>query len=144
MSGKLTNSSSEVLLVYRPKLSGEKHDNSFYSLPPGSKIPKDWDCDGFFVPNDRIADQALGSRSGPVAVKRRDYRSSAIETSSHGKYRCLLNEGIYVPGKLNWRIPNLGYSEINSGFPEVPNHKSFMHIDSCHQEILVTQVKAYE
>jgi hypothetical protein len=136
MHGELTNSTPEALLVYGPKRAGETFDNSLYTLPAGRKTPKEWDCDGFFVPNDRIAAQALSSRSGPVAVKYRDYRSPVIEMPSPGKYSCPLNEGIYVPGELNWRIPNLGYSEITTGFPEVPNHESFVAADQCQQEIL--------
>jgi hypothetical protein len=106
------NSIPEALLVYGPKQAVEAFDNSLYSLPAGRKTPNDCECDGFFVPNDRTANQALSSRSGPVAVKYRDYRSPVIEMPSQGKFRCTLNEGIYVSGELNWRIPNLGYSEI--------------------------------
>jgi hypothetical protein len=95
------------------------------------------------VPNDRIADQALSSRSGPVAVKYRNYRSPVIEMPSPGKYSCPLNEGIYVPGELNWHIPNLSYSEIRSGFPEVPNHTSFVRTDSDRQNMLGEEGKKH-
>jgi hypothetical protein len=134
MNGELTNSTAEVLLVYGPKRSGESYDNSLYALPPGRKTPAGWDCDGFFVPNDRAADQALSSKSGPVAVKYRDYRSPVIEMLSPGRYSCPLNEGIYVPGELNWLIPNLSYSDIKTGFPDVPNHESFIRVDPYRQE----------
>lgn len=144
MDGELTNLTGEILLVYGPKRTGEVFDNSLYALPPGHRTPKGWDCDGFFVPNDRIADQALSSRLGPVAVKYRDYRSPVIEMPSPGKYRCPLNEGIYASGELNWRIQNFNYSEIESSFPEVPNHDLFIRVDSCQQEMPGEQSETYE
>jgi len=136
MNGDLTNSTSELLVVHGSMLSGEACDNSLNALPPGLPHTERWDYDGLFVPNDRAADQALSSKSGPVAVKYRDYRSPVIEMLSPGRYSCPLNEGIYVPGELNWLIPNLSYSEIKAAFPDAPNHEVFIRLDPYRQEII--------
>lgn len=122
MDGVLSNKTGETLLVYGPKRRGETHDNSLYFLPTGRRTPDNWDCDGFYVPTDRIADQALSDKHGPLAIKYRDYRSPVIEMTGPAKYKCHLNEGAYSPGELNWEIPDLSYQQLPSAYPEVPGH----------------------
>lgn len=122
-AGELTNNTGENLLVYGPKIGGS-FDNSLYNLPPGRKTPRNWDCDGFYVPSDRVASQAVMSdRKGPVAVKYRDYRSPII-TLSAIKYQCDFNEGIYSSGEIHWEIPNISYLDLPGSYPEVPGHVS--------------------
>jgi hypothetical protein len=122
MDGRLTNRTGETLLVYGPKRPGEPKDNSLYYLPTGRMTPDDWDCDGFYVPNDRVADQALTDKNGPLAIKYRDYRSPEITMTVATHYKCHLNEGAYAPGELNWEIPNIPISSIPGAYPEVPGH----------------------
>jgi len=126
MNGELTNQTGETLLVYGPRLPGETFDNSLYYLTPGQKTPAGWDCDGFYLPRDRIADQALSNIPGPAAVKYRNYRSPVIESSGPGRYRCPLNEGVFRLGEIHWAIPDLKYSDLPGSFPEVPRQEIVM------------------
>src|SRR6476646_7335925 len=97
--GRLANSTGEILLVYGPKIGGT-FDNSLYYLPSGRKTPDNWDCDGCFIPNDRIAVQLiLPDRSGPVAVKYNNLQSANVTSSGPGKYGCQGNEQVLPLGK---------------------------------------------
>jgi len=118
--GQLSNISGETLLVYGPKISGSL-DNSIYHLPTGRKTPDDWDCDGFYVPNDRFADQATSTDKGPLAIKYVNFRTPVIERSGT-KYECSLNNGAYKAGEINWEIPNISYSSVPGAYPVVPAH----------------------
>lgn len=122
-NGSLQNNTGEYLLVYGPKRVDAPTDNSLYLLPPGRQTPGRWDCDGFFVPADRIAKQlVLADRPGPVAVKYVDFQSPAITLVEANKYYCPGNRAIIAPGELNWPIPTINYDRIQEDFPEVPGH----------------------
>lgn len=111
--GECGNLTGETLLVYGPPEAGSKYDTSLYCLPSGYMTPANWDCDGFFVPSDRIANQLLSKIAGPLAIKYRDLFTFIIEKSSPVEYKCYLNHGAYTPGDgLNWPIPNVPYSAI--------------------------------
>lgn len=118
--GQLSNKAGETLLVYGPKVGGT-YDNSLYYLPNGRMTPDDWDCDGFFVPNDRYADQATSTDQGPLAIKYINFRTPVIERSGVN-YECSLNNGAYRAGEINWEIPNIGYSSVPGLYPVVPGH----------------------
>lgn len=118
--GQLSNKTGETLLVYGPKIGGN-FDNSLYHLPTGRKTPDDWDCDGFFVPKDRYADQAISTVQGPLAIKYVNFRTPVIERSG-ANYECSLNNGAYKAGEIHWEIPNIGYSSVPSAYAVVPGH----------------------
>ncbi len=124
--GKLTNNTGEILLVYGPKLPGETHDNSLYFLPHDRRTPDNWDCDGFYVPNDRIADQlVLSDVPGPAMVKYKPFQNPTIDIGEGGRYKCPANWQVSRRGENgapNWEIPDIPYSEIPQSYPEVPNH----------------------
>ena len=120
--GELTNMTGEILLVYGPVLPGETMGSSLYHLPPGRKTPPRWDCDGFYVPRDRVADQALSEARGPLAVKYRDFRSPTITQTRPKHYRCPFNGGIFRQGQINWYVPDLAYEEIPGSYPVLPSH----------------------
>jgi hypothetical protein len=117
--GQLSNNTGETLLVYGPKIGS--FDNSLYHLPTGRKTPVDWDCDGFFVPNDRKADQLTSTDDGPLAIKYINHRTPVI-TRSGVKYECSLNNGAYRTGGINWEIPDIAFSAVPGTYPLVPNH----------------------
>lgn len=125
-TGKLSNNTGETLLVYGPKLPNETHDNSLYFLPHGRTTPDNWDCDGFYVPNDRIADQlVLSDISGPAMVKYNNLQNPTIDIGNGGRYKCPANQSVYRKGEEgapNWEIPDISFSEIPQSRPEVPNH----------------------
>jgi hypothetical protein len=106
--GELTNATGETLLIYGPKVPGEAWDNSLYCLPTGFTTPVNWDCDGFYVPNDRVAGQLVMSNiAGPAAVKYFDFRSPVITMTTPAVYDCGGNNGVFKSGMIHWFIPNV-------------------------------------
>jgi len=112
--GQCTNATGELLAVYGPKISGAPYDNALYCLPPGSTTPQDWDCDGFYIPVDRIANQAFSRVRGPLAIKYPDAVHFVITQNAPGEYDCFFNLGAFRPGEINWPIPYLQYSQVVS------------------------------
>lgn len=110
--GQCGNLTGETLLVYGPAVAGETYDNSLYCLPSGYITPDNWDCDGFYVPTDRIANQLLSKASGPLAIKYVDFRTFIIEKSAPTEYRCFGNNGAFLPGEIHWFIPGVPYSVV--------------------------------
>jgi hypothetical protein len=122
--GRCLNKTGELLGVYGPRLPSDPtgKDNRLYKLPTGRATPDGFDCDGIFVPNDRIADQRVGPDiPGPVAVKYVDITPPFAIVKSGNKYDCPPNQGVFKAGEINWHIPNVAQSAVAS-FPEVPNH----------------------
>lgn len=135
-TGTCINSTGELLLVYGPNsvVTPQDKDNALYSLPAGRKTPPSWDCDGIYIPNDRVGDQNLGADvQGPVAVK---YGLGTFDITFeikrlNGKYDLPGNQGVFTraefcrpsnwPKCVCWDIPNLSSSQIGN-YPEVPGH----------------------
>ena len=112
--GQCTNLTDEYIVVYGPKHVDECSifDTSPYVLPPGRATPDDWDCDGFFLPADRLLHRTRGPRCGPLAVKFWNYRRFTVSIAGPGTYRSGWDNGIFEPSQINWAIPNLKYLEI--------------------------------
>jgi hypothetical protein len=83
-----------------------------YFLPPGRTTPDNWDCDGFYVPNDRVARQRFSKKNGPLAIKYWDLRHFTVIKSAPDEYKCYDNNGAFRQGEINWAVPNLSYSEV--------------------------------
>ncbi len=85
--------------------------------------PSNWDCDGFYIPTNRFAEQLLfPTKPGPIAVKYHDLQSATITMQNNTKYYCPGNLLIYEPTEVNWEIPTLTYEEVlSSTYPYVPN-----------------------
>jgi hypothetical protein len=125
---QLTNKTGENLLVYgdnpEPEGTPGRTDNILYILPHNHQTPPNWDCDGFYVPNNRIAEQLLfPTTQGPVAVKYVDGQFPTITMPSITKYSCPGNFAVIDPKEgVNWPIPNISYDDLENGnFPRVPN-----------------------
>jgi hypothetical protein len=112
--GQCTNETGEPLLVYGPKHLRDRSifDNSPYVLPPGSTTPDRWDCDGVFVPSDRMLKRWRHSQAGPLAVKFWDYRRFTVRRSGD-VYSARWHNGVFEPSQVNWAIPNLSLAEIH-------------------------------
>lgn len=133
MAGTAINNTGENIAVYGPKSAAtpQDMDNALYLLPPGRQTPDGWDCDGVYVPKDRIADQLLGPDiPGPVAVKYVGILTFKIERVGN-KYKLPANQGAFRPSEVCcpsnfptcvcWPIPSITQSEV-SLFPPVPGH----------------------
>lgn len=131
-AGTCINATSEVLAVYGPKPAGslDAKDNALYRLPAGRKTPPGWDCDGIYVPNDRVAGQLIGADiQGPVAIKYVDVFTFKI-TQAGTRYALPANQGAFKPTEVCcpsnyptcvcWNIPNVAHDQLT--FPEVPGH----------------------
>lgn len=127
--GQCINNSGETLLVYGPRLQDETRDNQLYKLANGRKTSHGWDCDGFYVPKDRVANQLI-DKSGPVAVK---YIGPIVfnVTKNGAKLNANANQGVFTPHEVCcpsnwptcvcWEIPNLSTIEVeNSTYPTAP------------------------
>lgn len=111
--GRCINETGEILLVYGPKHPRDQSifDNSPYVLPPGSTTPDHWDCDGFFVPADRMFKGWWRNQAGPIAVKFWDFRRFTVCRDTE-IYVCPWHNGVFEPSQINWAIPNLSIAEI--------------------------------
>jgi L,D-transpeptidase catalytic domain len=135
--GTCINSTGEDLLVYGDKTASsppDRYENTLYRLPPGRKTPPGWDCDGIYIPNDRIGVQVLGAdKQEPVAVKYGlGIADITFEIKQEGnKYILPGNQGVFAPSEVCcrsnwptcvcWDIPDKSHSQLSS-YPEVPGN----------------------
>ncbi len=112
--GQCTNNTKEILIVYGPKHKAERSifDTSPYILGSGSTTPDHWDCDGFFVPNDRSVLLWSSRRSGPVAIKFWNRRRFSVSNADPTTYKCSWPNGVFEPSEINWAIPNFSHEDI--------------------------------
>ena len=127
--GQCINDTDENIAVYGPKSSSDtsRFDNTLYILPPRSRTPSEWDCDGFYVPNDRVANQALSRVKGPLAIKYIGGITFTI-TKTGNEYNCPLNQGAFLPSEVCcpsnyprcvcWNIPDTSQSQV-AKFPPI-------------------------
>jgi|GEM_PF-4939998 len=106
----ITNSTSEILIVYGPRreTDGGNYDNSWYILHPGKTIPQNWQCDGLFIPKDRKFMQINGeTMQGPVAVKYGSLMPVTI-TQDGDQYieKDNSNEGVFHQSEIDWDVPD--------------------------------------
>lgn len=106
----ITNSTSETLIVYGPRreTDGGNYENSWYVLHPDETIPKDWQCDGLFIPKDRKFMQIGGETiQGPAAVKYGSLNHITI-TQDGDQYieRDSHNDGVFRSSEINWDVPD--------------------------------------
>jgi hypothetical protein len=111
--GQGTNLTEEFLVVYGPKHQNDPSicDTTPYVLAPRAVTPDDWDCDGFFLPADRILRIHRKSLHGPRAIKFWNFRRFSVSADGTG-YRCSRPNGTFEPSKINWAIPNFTYAEV--------------------------------
>jgi hypothetical protein len=106
----ITNSTSETIIVYgaRRDTEGGNYDNSWYVLHPGKTIPKNWQCDGLYIPKDRKFLPMNGETiQGPVAVKYGSLKPVTIAQDGD-KYieKDCQNEGIFHKSEIDWDVPD--------------------------------------
>lgn len=100
--GTCINSTGETILVYGPKSleTPQDKDNALYRRTASRKTPDDWDCDGIYVPSDRIAEQVIGSDiSGSVAIEYVAPLTFEIEKNGD-KYDLPPNQGAFKSNEV--------------------------------------------
>lgn len=109
------NGSEQPIFVYGPRHPTDPTTmpTSLFLLNAGSSTPTRWDCKGILIPADCSAISGSTSIDGPVALKYRDLRRITIHVSGQ-QYRCPRNDGIRVPGQIDFAIPLSGYEELLS------------------------------
>jgi hypothetical protein len=114
--GQCTNNTREALVVYGPKHESERSifDTSPYILLPGTTTPDRWDCEGFFLPADRVIRLWRRARSGPLAVKFWNYRRFSVNNVDAITYSCPWHNGVFEPSQINWAIPNFNYEKVRT------------------------------
>lgn len=122
--GRIANRTGETLLVYGPARADDpaKKDNSLYRLPDGQRTPKDWDCDGFFIPKG----SSYSGHDGPRAVKYRDWGDVTVTAMLKPLPKKYLTDsspmGVFSAREINWPIPDI--NEQGGGvYPVVPRHE---------------------
>ncbi len=106
----INNSTSETLIVYGPRreTDGGNYENSWYVLHPGETVPRDWQCDGLFIPKDRKFKQMNGEIiQGPVAVKYGNLISVKItQDGEQYEEKDHHSEGVFHSSEINWDVPD--------------------------------------
>lgn len=110
LSAKITNSTSENIIVYGPKRATDSgdYDKSWYVLHPGESTPSRWEFEGLFVPSDRkFGQEKAEAIQGPAAVKYPVAKSVTITKDGeqyleNGEH----NLGVFHANEINWPVPN--------------------------------------
>ena len=112
--GQCTNSTGEILIVYGPKHGSDRSicDTTPYVLPSDATTPDEWDCDGFFLPSDRLIRLWRGAWRGPLAIKFWNFRRFSVHRVGTSIYKSSWNNGVFEPSQINWAIPNFSYDRI--------------------------------
>ncbi|MEH2052986.1 hypothetical protein [Nostoc sp.] len=120
--GKISNSEENEDAVY---------DNGLYFLADGQSTKNNWDCDGFYLPNDvtisgLTADGQAQEFTEPVAIKIPDGSKLAIKTNADNAAIEINvpNAQIVKANEVNWFIPNVSQALIDTRVPNAPTMKS--------------------
>lgn len=114
--GECVNHTSEAIAVYNA--------GKLFKLPPGRKTPGGWDCDGYFVPNDRTAKPGSSPAvRGPAAIKYHDLRWPEVFMTTAGTYDSETPTEVFKPtsNPHGWDIPNQPHTYADT-LLEVPGH----------------------
>ncbi|WP_375494665.1 hypothetical protein [uncultured Nostoc sp.] len=134
--GQCENKTGNTVAVYGKFPNGEEnedavYDNGLYFLADGQSTKNNWDCDGFYLPNDVIiagltADGQAQEFTEPVAIKIPDGSKLAIQTNPDNAAIEINvpNAQIVKANEVNWFIPNVSQSLIDTRVPNAPTMKS--------------------
>ncbi|EMA7399381.1 TPA: hypothetical protein QC285_003692 [Bacillus cereus] len=109
VAGTIVNATQETMFVYNSDHGG----NGLYALMPGKRTADGWDCDGFWLPNDRHVGQiAMPAKKGPAAVKFRDYQTVHVGQDGDYYFVDTHNWGIFHAGEIGWWIDDRNYESM--------------------------------
>lgn len=134
--GQCRNETGETLAVYGKKPSKKNknkgiYDNGLYFLADGQSTASEWDCDGFYIPNDAkvvglAPDGQAQEFTEPVALKIPDGSQLVIKTNpdTAAIEVNLANAQVVKANEVNWFIPNVSQAFINTRAANAPTQKS--------------------
>lgn len=130
--GQCSNETGKTLAIYggQPKDEEEDDDevglyeNQLYFLATGQTTEDEWDCDGFYLPKNITATNNLQTEelAGPIAVKILDGTQLVIKTNPDTgvvEFDAPLTKSFHS-GEVNWFIPNLSQSIIDTRVANAP------------------------
>ncbi|QSJ20699.1 hypothetical protein JYQ62_08635 [Nostoc sp. UHCC 0702] len=134
--GQCDNQTGKTIAVYGKNPNDEEnedylYDNGLYFLADGQTTRNNWDCDGFYLPNDvkivgLAQDQQVQEFTESVAIKipdgnrltiKRNPETDAIEVN-------VPNVQIVKANDVNWFIPNVSQALIDTRVPNAPSENS--------------------
>ncbi|MEH2111633.1 hypothetical protein [Nostoc sp.] len=134
--GQCENKTGNTVAVYGKTTNGEEnedavYDNGLYFLADGQSTKNNWDCDGFYLPNDvtisgLTADGQAQEFTEAVAIKIPDGSKLAIKTNLDNAAIeiNIPNAQIVKANEVNWFIPNVSQALIDTRVPNAPTMKS--------------------
>ena len=134
--GQCENKTGNTIAVYGKRPNEEEDDdamyeNGLYFLADGQSTKNNWDCDGFYLPNDATitgltTDGQAQEFPEAVAIKIPDGSKLAIKTNSDtaGIEINIPNAQIVKANEVNWFIPNVSQAIIYTRVPNAPTMKS--------------------
>lgn len=112
LNGTIVNETQEVLMVYGGEGQGGFH-NSIVPLHTGQRTAEEFECDGFFLPSDRIVGQVFDTaKQGPAAVKIKNYQTMKVTQDGNFYLLDSHNWGLYRQGELKWDIRDYNYQQV--------------------------------
>lgn len=132
--GQCRNETGKTLAVYGPKPDvdddddyASQYNNGLYFLADGQTTKEKWDCEGVYLPNDaQIAGLGSNELAGPVAIKIADGTQIAIKTNADTGAIEFSNPPtkVFKTGNVNWFIPNVSQSAIDTRVANAPTAKT--------------------
>ncbi|MDZ7958753.1 MAG: hypothetical protein RMY34_12880 [Aulosira sp. DedQUE10] len=126
--GQCSNETGKTIAVYGKDPNQEEdddalYDNGLYFLADGQSTRNEWDCDGFYLPNDaKIANLSNDALTGPVAVKIPDGSHLVIKSNADTAAIevNIPNAKVAQAKEVKWFIPNVSQAFVDTRVPNVP------------------------
>ncbi|MDZ8183389.1 MAG: hypothetical protein RMX96_00805 [Nostoc sp. ChiSLP02] len=134
--GQCENYTGNTIAVYGKPANEELDDdaayeNGLYFLADGQSTQNNWDCDGFYLPNDaKLAaftpDGKTQELTQPTAIKIPDGSKLTIKSNPDtGALEINIpNAQIVTANDVNWFIPNVAQALIDTRVPNAPTQES--------------------
>lgn len=129
--GQCRNETGKTLAVYGPKPDVDdddynySYDNGLYFLADGQTTKKKWDCNGIYLPSDAKTTVNSQEVGGPVAIKILDGSQLVVKTNpdTSAIEFSVPPTQVFKAGELNWFIPNVSQSAIDTRVANAPTAK---------------------
>jgi hypothetical protein len=130
--GQCSNATGNTIAVYGKDPNQEEdedalYDNGLYFLADGQATKNNWDCDGFYLPNDaKVNSLSNGELIGPVAIKIPDGSKLVIKSNpdTAAIEVNVPNAKVVKAQEVKWFIPNISQAFIDTRTPNVPTSEN--------------------